>query len=44
MTVKGRVPSAIKKGGAVTIFDKYGGVPTIRLIVKAFYKQVLSRA
>jgi hemoglobin len=27
----------------VTLFDKYGGVPTIRLIVKAFYKQVLSR-
>ena len=27
----------------MTLFDKYGGVPTVRLIVKAFYKQVLCR-
>ena len=25
----------------ITLFDKYGGVPTIRLIIKAFYKEVL---
>ena len=27
----------------MTLFDKYGGVPTIRLIVKAFYDEVLNR-
>ena len=27
----------------MTLFDKYGGVPTVRLIVKAFYKEVLDR-
>ena len=27
----------------ITLFDKYGGVPTIRLIIKAFYKEVLKR-
>jgi hemoglobin len=26
----------------VTLFDKYGGVPTVTLIVRAFYKEVLS--
>ena len=28
----------------ITLFDKYGGVPTIRLIIKAFYKEVLKRS
>ena len=28
----------------LTLFDKYGGVPTIRLIIKAFYKEVLKRS
>ena len=28
----------------MTLFDKYGGVPTVRMIVKAFYKDVLSRS
>ena len=27
----------------MTLFEKYGGVPTVRLIVKAFYKEVLNR-
>ena len=27
----------------MTLFDKYGGVPTIRLIVKAFYDEILNR-
>ena len=31
------------EGLDLTLFDKYGGVPTVRLIVKAFYKEVLSR-
>ena len=26
----------------MTLFDKYGGVPTVTLIVRAFYKEVLS--
>lgn len=26
----------------MTLFDKYGGVPTVTLIVRAFYKDVLS--
>ena len=26
----------------MTLYDKYGGVPTVTLIVRAFYKEVLS--
>ena len=29
-----------KKGN---LFDKYGGVPTIKLILKAFYREVLKK-
>ena len=25
------------------LFDKYGGVPTIKLILKAFYREVLKK-
>ena len=28
-------------GNKMTLFDKYGGVPTVTLIVRAFYKEVL---
>ena len=26
------------------LFDKYGGVPTIKLILKAFYREVLKKS
>ena len=29
---------------AVTLFDKYGGVPTISKIVRAFHKEIMQRA
>lgn len=29
------------QGGGMTLFDKYGGVPTVTSIVRAFYKEVL---
>jgi|TARA_B110000305_G_C19413054_1_gene626515 hypothetical protein len=27
----------------INLFDKYSGVPTIKLVLKAFYKEVLRR-
>ena len=27
----------------INLFDKYGGVPTIKLILKAFYREVLRK-
>jgi hemoglobin len=31
-------------GSAVTLFDKYGGVPVIAKLVKAFHKEIMARA
>ena len=35
------VINVIFRGLAMTLFDKYGGVPTVTSIVRAFYKEVL---
>ncbi len=33
-----------ESAAAVTLFDKYGGVPTIAKLVRAFHKEVMSRS
>ena len=39
-----RAEATTESTASVTLFDKYGGVPTIAKLVRAFHKEVMSRA